>query len=131
MTDCETLLREARAALAPFATAYDRYATSATRNLDAFAALSLDDLRAATGAHSRLDAELRATPAARPDARDGVVEEPAAWMFELARYYGPRGYTGWGRPQLSFNKPSVPEGSIRNLQPLYAALNPRRARDEG
>jgi hypothetical protein len=47
--------------------------------------------------------------------------EPVAWVFELAKYYNKdtREYSVWGEPQLSFTKPCVPEGSIRNLRALY------------
>ena len=50
--------------------------------------------------------------------------EPVAWMFELARsidHSKPEGekYCDWGPPQLSFDRPNVPKGSIRNLTPLY------------
>ena len=47
-------------------------------------------------------------------------EEPVAWRFELATMRAGDTYTGWRAPQLSFRKPCVPEGSIRNLTPLYA-----------
>jgi hypothetical protein len=50
---------------------------------------------------------------------------PAAWSFELARARTwedgrPVGWDDWGPTQLSHLKPHVPEGSIRNLEPLYA-----------
>jgi hypothetical protein len=43
------------------------------------------------------------------------------WSYELARgKTAHESYCDWGPPQISFRKPSVPEGSIRNLTPLYA-----------
>lgn len=49
------------------------------------------------------------------------MAEPVAYAYELASYYDPRTreYSCW-EPRLSFHKPNVPEGSIRNLRPLYA-----------
>lgn len=51
--------------------------------------------------------------------------EPVAWRYELAtvRYWEgdkPTGWGCWSPPKLSLTKPCVPEGSIRNLTPLYA-----------
>lgn len=47
-------------------------------------------------------------------------EKPVAWSYELAGYYnaGRARYDGW-KKQLTDYAPNVPEGSIRNLQPLY------------
>jgi hypothetical protein len=55
--------------------------------------------------------------------------EPVAWTFELARSIIPatKEYTNWGSAQLSFTEPNVPEGSVRNLRPLYAAPHPSPA----
>lgn len=52
--------------------------------------------------------------------RDALAK-PVAWMFELANTYdrATGEYGGWGEVQLSFIKPSVTPGSIRNLTPLY------------
>src|ERR1700722_5847332 len=51
-------------------------------------------------------------------------EQPIAWEFELANYQRQDGtYTGWC-PRLDWHKPNVPEDSIRNLRPLYAAPQP-------
>lgn len=43
-----------------------------------------------------------------------------AWVFELARAKNLETgeYTDWGKPQLSFSEPCVPDGSIRNLRAL-------------
>lgn len=48
---------------------------------------------------------------------------PVAWVFELATCIREDGtYSGWDEsPRLSMTKPCVPEGSIRNLRPLYVA----------
>lgn len=62
------------------------------------------------------EARLAALEAPAADAR----EKPTAWVFELARIYpDSKTYTDFGSPQLSFDKPCVPQGAIRNLQPLY------------
>lgn len=51
---------------------------------------------------------------------------PTAYSFELARskwrdddpeHKG--AWDNWGPPQLSFTEPHVPDGSVRNLKPLY------------
>jgi len=46
---------------------------------------------------------------------------PIAWVFELAsmRDKSTGKYTGW-REVIQVGRPVVPEGSIRNLRPLYA-----------
>lgn len=64
--------------------------------------------------------EALATLAPAPVAGGG---EPVAWQFELANYFDKATgeYSRWGSPQLSSSKPYVPEGSIRNLRPLYAS----------
>lgn len=43
-----------------------------------------------------------------------------AWVFELAQTFDRETskYSNWSDPQLSFGKPCVPEGAIRNLRPL-------------
>ena len=73
----------------------------------------------------RADERAEALEAQLAEARRGEV---MAWRYELARRYDgyPARYSDWGPPQLSFEKPNVPEGSIRNLTPLYAraALTP-------
>lgn len=45
---------------------------------------------------------------------------PVAWIYELATVYDSRTdeYLGW-KKYVSETKPIVPEGSIRNLRPLY------------
>lgn len=58
-----------------------------------------------------------------PYSYDFGAGEVIAWSYELARvrYWEggkPTGWGDWGPPQLSFTKPSVPEGSIRNLTAL-------------
>lgn len=47
-------------------------------------------------------------------------KQPTAWVFELAQAFNSETgkYSDWGEPRLSFVKPCVPEGSIRNLRPL-------------
>lgn len=54
------------------------------------------------------------------------TNKPIAWVFELAHFYDRKTgeYSGWSKPQVSLTEPSVPEGSIRNLRPLFAALAP-------
>lgn len=45
-------------------------------------------------------------------------QKPVAWSYELATRLTEDGsYRGWER-HLTFYKPCVPEGSIRNLTPL-------------
>jgi hypothetical protein len=52
--------------------------------------------------------------------RDGV-EGPVAWKYELASSIRDDGtYTNWQPPVVRLKKPHVPEGSIRNLTPLFA-----------
>jgi hypothetical protein len=55
------------------------------------------------------------------------MPEPAAWAYELATTFrgegGNASYGGWV-PRLSREKPNVPEGSIRNLTPLYSGTAP-------
>ena len=51
----------------------------------------------------------------------GRQGEPVAWVCELAHAIDDnRQYCDWRR-HLSFTKPMVPEASIRDLRPLYAA----------
>lgn len=51
--------------------------------------------------------------------------EPVAWEYELATRitHGPErgqmGYEGFDR-RISFKKPNVPDGTVRNLRPLYS-----------
>lgn len=55
------------------------------------------------------------------DAVRGEVES-VAWQFQLAHSRDVNGeYFGWGPMRVAFEKPCVPEGSIRKLQPLYSA----------
>ena len=55
-----------------------------------------------------------------------AAQEPVAWMFELATMQDAETgeYGGWEGTKLGLCKPKVPEGSIRNLMPLYAAPPP-------
>lgn len=55
-----------------------------------------------------------------------AAQEPVAWMYELATMIDAETgeYGGWGGTKLGLHKPDVPEGSIRNLTPLYAAPPP-------
>lgn len=47
------------------------------------------------------------------------MKEPVAYMYETARFHSSKkGYFGWNK-QVTLYKPNVPEGSIRNLTPLY------------
>jgi len=49
-----------------------------------------------------------------------ATAQPVAWSFQLASYISTGGeYMKWSATQLSTSKPCVPEGSIRNLMPLY------------
>lgn len=52
--------------------------------------------------------------------------QPVAWSFELAtvRDRETGEYSSWGEPRLSFTKPCVPEGSIRNLTALGPITHP-------
>lgn len=52
--------------------------------------------------------------------RWNMNSKPIAWYYELAACYLPetKKYVNFN-PRLSFNKPNVPKGSIRNLKPLY------------
>jgi hypothetical protein len=65
---------------------------------------------------------LRAAQAAQDVGQDEGRGEPVAWVYELARARHPETgeYTNWGPPQVTLYEPCVPEGSIRNLRPLYA-----------
>ena len=51
--------------------------------------------------------------------------EPVAWMFELARNFNLEGYGGWEK-RITEYRPNTPEGSVRNVTPLYTAP-PQRA----
>lgn len=46
------------------------------------------------------------------------VEEPVAWSYDLATTRLDHRYDGWIR-RITQHKPNVPEGSIRNLTPVY------------
>jgi hypothetical protein len=50
----------------------------------------------------------------------GGSDEPIAWIYELAYVMRGDKYSDW-RERITKHKPNVPEGSIRNLRPLYAA----------
>lgn len=62
-------------------------------------------------------------PTVLPVIRVERYEEPDAWEYELAtrvRHLSVgNDYEGW-ELRLSKTKPNVPDGSIRNLRPLYA-----------
>lgn len=49
-----------------------------------------------------------------------VAAEPVAWEYELATVRSVGGTYGAWEGRLSRTRPSVPEGSIRDLRPLYA-----------
>lgn len=54
--------------------------------------------------------------------------EVIGWAFDIATRVAmvsdePAQYTSF-EPRISFDRPSVPEGSIRNLRPLYASPHP-------
>lgn len=50
-----------------------------------------------------------------------VAPEPVAWQYELALYGWSKETYGHWNWHLSEIEPHVPEGSIRNLRPLYAS----------
>lgn len=50
---------------------------------------------------------------------EGGWGEPVAWMYEIATAFRNEEYCGW-EPRLTKGKPFVPQGSMRNLTPLYA-----------
>lgn len=52
---------------------------------------------------------------------DGEERVPFAWSYKLARAIASDGtYYNWdSEPRLSLYKPCVPEGSIRELRPMY------------
>lgn len=54
-------------------------------------------------------------------AKAGPDPEPVAWSYELAGSYSTitGEYSNWMEPRLSFTKPNVPVGSIRNLVALW------------
>ena len=52
--------------------------------------------------------------------QDEPVQEPVAWMFELARNFNLEGYGGWEK-RITEYRPNTPEGSVRNVTPLYTA----------
>lgn len=63
----------------------------------------------------------RAIEAAVINKLAGVSVKPVAWRFELATTKcNDDGYGGWTE-RLSNFEPNVPDGSIRNLTPLYTA----------
>ena len=53
------------------------------------------------------------------------VQEPVAWSYELATTMLEHGYDGWEH-LITRYKPNVPEGSIRNLTPLYTTPPQRK-----
>lgn len=48
------------------------------------------------------------------------AQTPIAWYYELAKYINFDGTYANFSICLSFEKPNVPEGSIRKLTPLYS-----------
>jgi len=71
-------------------------------------------------------AEHRQTLAEAADALSALEGEgatPVAWCYDLASvaytFAGKQEYTGWTESILSHTEPVVPDGSIRNLTPLY------------
>lgn len=49
------------------------------------------------------------------------------WLFELATSISPKfGYDDFAPEQFSFDKPDVPDGSIRNLRAVYASTTSTR-----
>jgi len=51
-----------------------------------------------------------------------TTQELVAWEYELAQSLDERGgYGHWGPKTLSHKRPNVPDGSVRNLRPLFAA----------
>ena len=46
--------------------------------------------------------------------------EPVAWMFESERNFNLVGYGGWEK-RITEYRPNAPQGSVRNVTPLYAA----------
>ena len=53
------------------------------------------------------------------------VQEPVAWSYELATTMLEHGYDGWTH-RITRYKPNAPEGSIRNLTPLFTAPPQRK-----
>ena len=51
------------------------------------------------------------------------VQEPVAWMFELARNFNLEGYGGWEK-RITEYRPNTPEGSVRNVTPLSPQRKP-------
>jgi hypothetical protein len=51
--------------------------------------------------------------------------EPVAWSYELATTMLEHGYDGWTRC-ITQHKPTVPEGAIRSLTPLYTTPPQRK-----
>ena len=61
-----------------------------------------------------------------------VGEGAVAWRYELAgSIRQDKTYTRWSAPKLAFEPPCVPEGSVRNLTPLYAAPSTIQTGDGG
>lgn len=50
----------------------------------------------------------------------GHAKHPKAWYYELAQRYDSttKEYSEW-KYEVSLTKPNVPDGSIRNVKPLY------------
>ena len=51
------------------------------------------------------------------------AQEPIAWYYELAHSIQRDGTHIHFQQCLTFTKPNAPEGSIRNLTPLYAKVS--------
>jgi len=68
-----------------------------------------------------IEARLSATPAPSDQDASQAQGEVVAWAYYLATSIGGDGtYSRFDR-RISFRKPCVPEGAVRNLTPLYAA----------
>ena len=80
-------------------------------------------LEQALGERDRFQAELAALRAALAQQAEPV--EPVAWMFELARNFNLEGYGGWEK-RITEYRPNTPEGSVRNVTPLYTATPKRK-----
>jgi len=53
------------------------------------------------------------------------LPEPVAWRYEISTTTTDHGYDGWEH-RITKYKPTVPEGSIRSLTPLYTAPPKRK-----
>lgn len=58
------------------------------------------------------------SPTDAPGVTEKKDDKPFAWYYELGHKIKGKEYDHWVK-HLSFEKPNVPESSIRNLKPLY------------